>query len=755
MNKRKERWGPFSLNKLNAQINLNLRSWIMSIIEKMPNEIQVDELVLFSAASDVDVVGNMCEEWLVITASAIMLFEKDGTKLRDIKFDNVKDARLNHVIGGGYLVVDTYGGSIVLNRFTGIKVKVFSVACKVIKSLATGEDLPPLSKRDLPHYCSKCKRPIQDELTQCPRCIDKKKVAFRILAYAKPYKGKMVLASIMVMITTLMTLVPPYITKIIVDDVLTVKTPGVLLLLLVLTLGMTQLMQAGLDVGTGYLGVWIGSRIMRDFRKRTYDALMDLSLSFFDRNQISQFIGRVNSDVESIRQFLTDGVLFITSQMIMLISIIIVMFSMNWKLTLLATLPTPFVIFFTRVIWPLIRNRRYGQWRSINQLNMIVGDSLQGIRVVKAFGQEQQEKTRYYLGSEEVMKENIRTDGLWSGIFPIVTYVIGTGTLLIWYFGGQLVVNDQMTLGVLMAFISYLGMFFGPLRWISQAINWMSRAFSAADRVFEIIDAKSDVPQADQPIKIEEMTGRVEFKNVTFGYESHFPVLKEVNLVVEPGEMIGLVGHSGAGKSTLINLLSRFYDPDHGDILIDGYNLRDLDQEDLHKYVGVVLQETFLFDGTVAENIAYSKPDASPEAIIEAAKVANAHDFIVDLAEGYDTPVGERGQLLSGGQKQRIAIARAVLHNPKILILDEATASVDTETEKKIQTALARLVKGRTTFAIAHRLSTLRYADRLVVIDKGRVAEVGSHDELLDQKGIYYRLVEAQREMSQIKGVVR
>jgi ATP-binding cassette subfamily B protein len=304
-----------------------------------------------------------------------------------------------------------------------------------------------------------------------------------------------------------------------------------------------------------------------------------------------------------------------------------------------------------------------------------------------------------------------------------------------------------------MAFIAYLGMFFGPLQWFSQALNWTSRALAASDRVFEIMDTQSEVPTSKDAVSIPRVVGKVELSNVTYGYEKHHPVLKNVSLKVEPGEMIGLVGHSGAGKSTMINMICRFYDPDQGSITVDGIDLRKIDQEDLRRQIGVVLQETFLFDGTVAENIAYSKPDASPLDIMRAAKIANAHDFIVRMPDGYDTKVGERGHRLSGGEKQRIAIARAIVHDPRILILDEATASVDTETERQIQEAIARLVKGRTTFAIAHRLSTLREADRLVVLDKGGIAETGTHEELLEKKGAYFKLVEAQKEISKIKGV--
>ncbi|WBL14653.1 ABC transporter ATP-binding protein [Sutcliffiella sp. NC1] len=725
----------------------------MPIIENLPNSITIEEDILFAAKADMDDKGNFSEQWLVISKNEVAVFQQEGTKIYACQIKDIIKTSLMHAIGGGSLLVETKEESKVLVRFTSSFTKKFVIASQTIDSLVKGESLPVLAQKDRMRFCSTCKRPLHEGTDVCPKCVDKKKVVGRILQYAKPYRKQMVLASLLMVFGTLLTLAPPFITKIIVDDVLVEQKIGVSLLFLVVALGMTQILHACLDIARGFVGVWVGSKIMGDVRKDTYNSLMNLSLKYFDQRQTSQFIGRVNSDVEALRQFLTDGILWLVGQVLMLVAIIVVMVSLDWKLALLALIPAPIVLILSKIIWPYVRNRWYKQWQAINNLNMLIGDSLQGIRVVKAFGQEAKEKSRYEKGNHAVMDQTIRTDGMWQGIFPIFSLLTGAGALLVWYFGGQSVMGNEITLGTLMALIAYLGMLFGPLQWFSQAISWMSSAFAAADRIFEIMDTKPDVPNPKNGASLEELEGKVVLHNVTFGYESHIPTLKNINLEVKPGEMIGLVGHSGAGKSTLINLICRFYDPNQGEITLDGINLRDIKQERLHEQIGVVLQETFLFDGTVADNIAYSKPDATPEEIMRAAKIANAHDFIIKMEDGYDTKVGERGQRLSGGQKQRVAIARAILHNPKILILDEATASVDTETEKKIQEAISRLVKGRTTFAIAHRLSTLRNADRLVVIDKGEIAEIGSHDELMEKQGIYFKLVEAQREMSQIKGV--
>jgi ATP-binding cassette subfamily B protein len=314
-------------------------------------------------------------------------------------------------------------------------------------------------------------------------------------------------------------------------------------------------------------------------------------------------------------------------------------------------------------------------------------------------------------------------------------------------------VDAGFTLGTLMAFFYFVNMFYRPLQSLTRLNDWMQRAFTAAERVFEIIDTEPEDYDNPDAVHIERIEGRVKLDDITFGYDKAQPVLQNISLDVEPGEMIGLVGHSGAGKSTLINLVCRFYDVDEGTVLIDGVPIKDVDLRDLRTQIGVVLQEPFLFNGTIAENIAYGKPDATTEEIMRAARAANAHEFIIRTPDGYDTKVGERGAQVSGGERQRISIARAILHDPAILILDEATASVDTETEQQIQEAIGELVAGRTTFAIAHRLSTLRNADRLLVLEHGKLAELGTHQELLDQRGVYYRLVNMQREVSAIKVV--
>ena len=436
----------------------------------------------------------------------------------------------------------------------------------------------------------------------------------------------------------------------------------------------------------------------------------------------------------------------------MIVAIASVMFWLNWRLALIALTPLPIlaVVTYHR---GMKMQRMFGRlWTYWSRLTAVVGDALPGVRVIQAFANEEREVGRFDRRSGEYAGKEMEIHRVWSTLQPIVSGLMRLGALLIWIVGGYMVIRHPSpvnTFGTLVAFTSFVWQFYQPIMELANSNRMVTRAATSAQRVFEILDTPPDIYSKPGALTKNRLEGRVEFRQVSFSYEGTAPALREVSLAVEPGEMIGLCGPSGAGKSTFVNLICRFYDVTDGQVLIDGVDLRDYDVKWLRRQVGIVLQEPYLFHGTVAENIAYGLPEASPEQIIEAARAANAHDFIVGFPDGYDTMVGERGQSLSGGERQRISIARAILNNPRILILDEATSSVDSETEKQIQQALDRLVAGRTTFAIAHRLSTLQAADRLVVLEKGRIVEQGKHSELVDKEGgVYAKLHKTQMELS-------
>jgi ATP-binding cassette subfamily B protein len=495
--------------------------------------------------------------------------------------------------------------------------------------------------------------------------------------------------------------------------------------------------------GRTYILALVSERMGADMRSETYEHLLRLSLEFFGGKRTGDLMSRIGSGSDRICVFLSLHLLDFLSDVLMIIMTGAILFSINAKLALITLVPLPFIAWMIHVVRDKLRTGFEKIDRVWGEVTNVLADTIPGIRVVKAFAQEHREASRFREANKHNLAVNDKLNKVWSLFSPTVSFLTELGLLIIWCFGIWQVSKGEITVGVLSAFIAYSGRFYVRLDSMSRIVSVTQKSASAAKRIFDILDHVSSVPEPANPVKLDKVDGKIELREVGFRYGNR-AVNRGISLKINAGEMVGLVGHSGSGKSTLVNLICRFYDVAEGAILLDGKDIRSFAVADYRRHIGLVLQEPFLFFGTIAENIAYGKPDATREEIIAAARAAHAHEFILRLPQGYDSMVGERGQGLSGGERQRISIARALLIDPPILILDEATSSVDSETEKEIQKALDNLVQGRTTIAIAHRLSTLHRADRLVVLDRGAVVEEGSHDELMAREGAYFRLYEAQ-----------
>ena len=736
------------------------------------------EQIRFAVQSDINSSGSYGEEWFVLTDAAIFTVTGAGEVLHYIPYRSVLAIRAEVVVDAGLLVLETEEGTVDLIRYSNGCAAKFGFVARFIGDEIEFRDgkrdeAPIWDYKPEDHTCKSCGLLLPDEFSPCPACTKKHKVMLRILSYIKPYRGRAILFTLFIIVGTLISLVPPYFSRILIDDILRlnelanaapeasetqlgeffrgIQPVTIALSVAVGTLLLIQLIQTIFSVVQGRLAAWLTFRIAANIRSHVYQHLHNLSIRFFDKRTTGTVISHITEDSERLQDFMLEGLSFLAVQIFLFFGIGSMLFLMNWKLACFILIPIPILVFGAGWFWKKVRSLWHRAWRRRSKLFDVVNDSVSGIRVVRAFGRQRGEVRRFGAANIDARDYETHAELIWATYYPPLMFAIQLGTLIIWYAGGLDVLSEAMSLGTLIAFHGYLGMFYQPLRYVSPLINWASRSMTAAERLFEVIDSQPEQLDDGSLKAMPNITGEVKFHNVTFGYDSHKPVLRDINLHVQPGEMIGLVGHSGAGKSTLINLICRFYTPDSGQLEIDGEDVKQINLKDLRQQIGVVLQDPYLFSGTIAENIAYAHPDASMEDIIAAAKAANAHEFIVKFPDGYDTEVGERGGSLSGGERQRVSIARAILHNPRILILDEATSSVDVETEKKIQQAIDRLVQNRTTFAIAHRLSTLRNADRLFVIEKGKGVECGSHEELMEQKGIYYKLVETQREAADVR----
>ncbi len=729
--------------------------------DKLEKAIGQGEKLKFVVVGDLNIGSKYAKTFLAVTDKVIYGFDdtfEGGVKT--YSYDKVKKAYVKRYYGNAMLVfsadeadkefVDLTKEYTNFIRFSYKVSSLYDAAAHFIKNVAAGKDMEEEMRIVEAAFekqfcvCPKCGRNLIRPGAPCMKCQSKEKVVNKLAKYILPYKSGLLFCLFLSIITTAVSLVPPYMTRMLVDDVLpNGRKDGLIRCVLVLLA--TYLVQYGIGAVRSYLLKISGDRIVADLRNDVYKKAQQLPMRFYDRTSTGSVINRISGDTATIQAFMLRITQEVVVQFFLLIGIVIIMFVMNWQLSLLSLIPVPFVVIGARIFGKKIRPFYRRIWRRWSAVSSVLTDTIPGIRVIKAFANEKRSVQSFEAYNSEWLKTDIKASKI-TTLFPnIVGFVITCGSLLIWGVGGNLVIDNPefVSAGLLVSFISYTNMFYGPVNFFANFNDSYQNALNSAERILDIIDAEpeADFAKGKHPDKLK---GRIEFKNVSFSFDRSKKTLSNVNLVIEPGDIVGIVGTTGAGKSTLINLLMRYYDHYDGEILMDGINIRDIDMEFYRSEIGYVQQEPMMFHESIYKNIAYGVDNVQVEQVIHAAEVANAHEFIARLPDGYDTVLGERGTGLSGGERQRLSIARAVLKNPSILFFDEATASVDSETESLIQDAIERLIHGRTTLMIAHRLSTLRKANKIIVVDKGEIIEMGSPEELMALKGKYYKLIQIQ-----------
>lgn len=720
---------------------------------------------IVACKGDLNSKGGFEDFWTLVTKDRFFIVSENLEYFSSYELNEVSEFNSESLVSTGLLTAKLKRNNefVDICRYTNTYLRKFSLFVKIANKVINNEEIrdDDIDFSLVNNYCEKCGALLQDpSMKICYKCVDKKSVFRRLLTYSKSYRRQLGQIVVLIILNSLLAMVGPYLTgTVFFDEVIGGEENffGIKLFqniaLFVAIMVAYKIITSIVSTFYGKLIAKVSAEVVYDLKIDIFDSMQSLSMRFFTSKQTGSLMTRVNSDTQDVLYFFIDGLPFLISNTLNIVAVTAFLLSMNPKLTIGVYWPVPLIFIFFRVFLPKF-NKMHGKvHRKRSKMNAGMNDSFSGLKVVKAFGKEDDEIAKFNYNSEGYKDTSVDVDKSSSTIFPFVNQTMWFSSILIYIFGGLMILNGMTTLGTIMTYLGYLSLIYGPISNIAMKLVDWANAMNSANRIFEIIDAIPEITNVENPVRLPHIKGDIEMKHVSFSYEVNKSVLHDVSVNVKSGEMIGLVGHSGAGKSTITNLITRLYDVTEGEITIDGYPIKEIDIKDLRSQIGMVLQDTYLFIGSIAQNIAYAKPDASLDDIVTVSKAANCHDFITKLPDGYDTIVGVGGHGLSGGEKQRISIARALLHNPRILILDEATSAVDTETERQISEALQRLVKGRTTFAIAHRLSTLKDADRLMVIEKGRLVELGTHEEVYNMKGIYYDLYQKQQEALKLRGV--
>ncbi|MBO4775253.1 MAG: ABC transporter ATP-binding protein [Lachnospiraceae bacterium] len=709
------------------------------IIEKVP--LGEDERLYYVIPYDIDKDGKWLKgAYLFVTTKKIRIF--DGEKVTEtIEIKRCSKAKAEAKVGGGILVVTADGEERVVVHYSAKHLSRYAYIARGINILISGR-FEEVESSEYEKMCPKCQRAIPGT-KYCPHCSKEGGFLKEFLGLIKAYKKDFVGVFMLMVLVAVTTLLNPEIQKHLINDVL--KGNGGFKQALVLLMIMFSLSVSIVVINffKSNASTKLGAKISADLRMALFKKYQALPLAFINDRRPGELLNRITQDTTYIREFMEDVFCNLFAVLFIFIWDIIFMMVLNFKLAILTFITVPIVVVLIIGFRKAVYRIFHLQFRKNDDVSSDLQDVISGMRVVKTYGREEEEANRFKHLSAEFARTQRKNETFWAIFYPMISFLMGMGVVIVVYFGGNDVLKDKMSAGELYQFITYTMLLFQYINWMSWLPRELTLLTSSMERINDILAQEIEEKDEDTLVDLK-IEGEITFDHATFGYKSYQPVLEDINVVIKPGEMIGIVGASGTGKSTLINLLMGLYEVDDGHLLIDKVDIKNIHSKSYHSQLGVVLQETFLFSGTILDNIRFSRPDATYEEIVKAAKMANAHDFICQTPDGYNTYVGEKGYSLSGGERQRVAIARAILTNPRLLILDEATASLDTESEFMIQKALERLTEGKTTFAIAHRLSTLRKADRIMVIDGHSIAEIGTHEELLNNKGIYYNLYKAQ-----------